>query len=93
MYTTVKGRWSSSYSSLQNLSRTNERAFSSKLTASSPLSLYIFRMQQALKKTEASFGNTPRQQKKRSKFNRRFKLVHSYPLERLQQCLLQACYE
>lgn len=80
-----------SYSTLQNISWSYQAGFSTQITASSPVSLYIYRMQQVLKKHEASFGNTPRQRKMRTKFNNRFKLSMNYPLETLQRCLLQAC--
>lgn len=58
------------------------------LTVDSPMSAYIYRIQQSLRHCEISFGNTPRQNKKRTKFNNRFKLGMNYGLVELQRCLL-----
>lgn len=54
-----------------------------------PMSAFIFRIQIELRSTEASFGNTPRQRKKKLKFTNKFKIGYNYPLEKLQKCLLQ----
>lgn len=57
------------------------------LSSDAPLARYIYRIRQSLSEVEATFGNSPRQQKKKRKFSNRWRTGYNYHLEELLKCL------